>query len=449
MARHNLFFWMRRYFFIFFLIFGCLFLVNCSKQSNSSSQSQLLVDGVTISSETQSSVDYFKNIFAEFYLWNNHVAIQGLHEKDFDSPESLLQYVRSEVDDDRFSYVQPLTDWQNYSQGSSTLFGLGFSLVDDKLFVIHVFENCNAFAAGLKRSYQIIKINGQSMPARELISEITQSESISLTYINDQGITVDTSMQKGECNFNTVLHSQVFSTGNMKIGYIVYNSFVDALFDQEILPAFQLFESENIDKLIIDLRYNGGGGVNSADKLLDVIAGNRLASNIKWTLNHNSNKSTYNSVTYFKESSIQLNHLDRVFFLNTANTASAAELIQLGLIDYQSDIISTRVGDYTNGKPFGMYGFEKDNYMLWPICFRMSSGSGITDYIDGLVPDISVTAAAIYPWGSSQDSLLRSVFIELGILSNEQLISTKLSLEKPSEILMKKDQTLNPLSRIY
>ena len=449
MVRHNLFFWVRPYFFIFFLILGCLFLVNCSKQSRSSSQTQLLSDGVTKSSETQSSVDYFKNIFEEFYLWNNHIAIQGLDEKDFDSPESLLQYVRSEIEDDRFSYVQLLTDWQSYSQGSSTLFGIGFSIVADKLYVIHVFENCNAFAAGLKRSYQITKINGQSMPARGLINEITQSESISLTYINDQGIAVDTSMQKSECNFNTVLHSQVFSTGNMKIGYIVYNSFVDALFDQEILPAFQLFESENIDKLIIDLRYNGGGGVNSADKLLDVIAGNRLASNIKWKLNHNSNKSRYNSATYFKEASIQLNHLDRVFFLNTANTASAAELIQLGLMDYQSDITSTRVGGYTNGKPFGMYGFEKDNYMLWPICFRMSSGNGITDYVDGLAPDISVTAAAIYPWGSLKDSLLQSVFIELGIISTSPLISTKLSLEKPREILMKKDQTLNPLSRIY
>ena len=67
---------------------------------------------------------------------------------------------------------------------------------------------------------------------------------------------------------NPIIHHQV----NEKIGYLVYSAF-ESGFDQELFDVFKEFKSQNITEPILDLRYNGGGDVTSANLMSSCIAG--------------------------------------------------------------------------------------------------------------------------------------------------------------------------------
>ena len=53
---------------------------------------------------------------------------------------------------------------------------------------------------------------------------------------------------------------------------MVYSAFESGL-DQELFDVFKEFKNQGIEELILDLRYNGGGDVTSANLISSCIAG--------------------------------------------------------------------------------------------------------------------------------------------------------------------------------
>ena len=56
------------------------------------------------------------------------------------------------------------------------------------------------------------------------------------------------------------------------IGYLMYNGFVSD-YDAQLNAVFGEFKAQNIQHLILDLRYNPGGSVNTATALGSMITG--------------------------------------------------------------------------------------------------------------------------------------------------------------------------------
>jgi C-terminal processing protease CtpA/Prc len=123
---------------------------------------------------------------------------------------------------------------------------------------------------------------------------------------------------------------------------MVYNSFVsvynyDSSGNETATPAkgqiddvFNKFQSEGIKDLIIDERYNGGGAVNTAEYLDNLIAPAGETGQTMYTYTFNTPLENYFksqnydfSTKFQKQGSLALNH---VLFIVSNGTVSAAEL---------------------------------------------------------------------------------------------------------------------------
>ena len=137
------------------------------------------------------------------------------------------------------------------------------------------------------------------------------------------------------------------------------------------------FKSENITDLIIDLRYNGGGSVNTATYLGAMVTGQfngQLFSKEQWNSkiqelldasifeNNFTNeiiKRDQNQNIILQEPINSLN-LNRVYFITTGSSASASELVMNSLSSY---IDVSSVGKTTIGKVHGSVTlYDSDNY---------------------------------------------------------------------------------------
>ena len=90
------------------------------------------------------------------------------------------------------------------------------------------------------------------------------------------------------------------STDGTKIGHFIFNEFTSASAD-EIDEAFTFFKANDIDELIIDLRFNGGGSLATASILMDKIAGYNNENALQMKLQYNANNSSYNNSYTFEK----------------------------------------------------------------------------------------------------------------------------------------------------
>lgn len=266
-----------------------------------------------------------------------------------------------------------------------------------------VYKDSSADEAGIKRSVEITHIDNQIITEinwPQYYLKLLQPTSASTVVVKDDKGKSYT-INSGPIYVNPVIYHQVKN----RIGYLVYSSFSSG-FDQELFDVFKQFKNENITDLILDLRYNGGGDVRSANLIASCIAGETCIGKTFASYRYNQERMTvlgnkrdiekFSYSNYQNLNNISLSagglNLHRVYCLVTNNTASASELVINSLEGIGIDVIL--IGNTTRGKNVGMEGVEltagTDKYLLFPITFQAYNAAGYGDFENGFTPDFVI-----------------------------------------------------------
>ena len=341
----------------------------------------------------------------------------------FESPEDLFEsliYLPEDID--RFSRLfSNYFDLQNLLQGNSITNGLEFNLyfVPGSEFEVFgaitlVLNNSVADNEGLERGMIFRAIDGEDLNTSNLSSLLGQTTyTLNFAEYNDNGTPEaedDSVTSNGDSitltkqgfSENPIHYTDVLEIDNTSIGYLVYNSFLSS-FDDELNDSFGTFHNANIDELVIDLRYNGGGSVETAAYLGSMITG-QFNGEVYSQLRYNDNLISSNRDYLFTNSiegggSINSLNLSRIYVLTTnRRTASASELLINSLKPYIEVIV---IGENTAGKTqasltvydapvlFSTQNINPNHtYAMQPLVANSSNVNNQLVPSEGLVPDI-------------------------------------------------------------
>jgi C-terminal processing protease CtpA/Prc len=357
---------------------------------------------------------------------------------NYSSPEALFDYLLS--DQDRFSLiVDDYIALENALGGTTLNNGMEYGLVfypdgSNNVFgyVRYILPNTDAATTNLQRGDIFNTVDGQQLTEANF-NQLLGPDSYTIglatfdgTDITPTGDTV--TLTKTEYTENPVYIAETLNVNGQNIGYLMYNAFTRD-FDPDLNAAFAQFQADGITDLIIDLRYNGGGSVETASDLSSMVTG-QFNGQIFYTEQWNEDRQAdyasdglFNNTISTGEAINSLN-LNKVYILTTGRTASASELVINGLDPY-IDVV--QVGDATTGKfqaSFLLYdapapGFSRSEanpdhtYAMLPLVFKTANANGNTDFVDGLMPDI----------------LIEEDYSNLGILGdvNEPLLAAALN----------------------
>ena len=339
----------------------------------------------------------------------------------YNSPENLFESLIYERDNiDKFSLiVDNYIELEQYLSGVSLSNGLNFGLVylpnsTNEIFgyVRYVNNGSEADLANINRGDIFRSIddiplsidNYSDLLSQEVytvnfanyFNNNTEDVSDDIIELND----INIELQKVPLIKNPVHHYSTLNYSGGKIGYLMYNQFVSN-YDDYLKTIFSEFKSNSVDELILDLRYNPGGSINSAIVLASLITGqfeNEIFNTEQWNndiQNYWLNNNPEYLINRFMSFQSSLN-LSRVFILTTRSSASASELIINCLKPYINVI---QIGTTTYGKyqaSVTLYDSENfsnqnvnrsHNYALQPLVLKTLNANGVTDYYNGISPD--------------------------------------------------------------
>ncbi|GAA4300390.1 S41 family peptidase [Compostibacter hankyongensis] len=388
-----------------------------------------------------------------FYYWNDQVPAVDPKDSRYDSAEDLLDDIASypEVNGekvDRYSFldrVGSVSDELDGGQGGDMGFMVAGAQTPDNqtvLVVLYVYAGSPAGKAGVQRGWEVTAINGADIDLSSdagydaVNSALFSDASATFTFVPSSGTSKNVKLSRASYHINPVLEDTVYTVAGKKVGYFVYNSFINvlgsegnaAVAKEEISNAFAKFKSDGVRDLIVDLRYNGGGAVPSAEYLDNLIAPSAVNGENMYSYKYNKElTAAFNSDAEYKKEYIDpvkfslasgnLN-LDRVFFIVSSNTASASELTINNLKPYMDVYL---VGDQTFGKPVGFFTtpiwFVKEGDTepsevadLYDINFETVNAQEKGGYYSGMTPDNKLVDYVGYNWGDTEDPRLESIF---------------------------------------
>ncbi len=365
----------------------------------------------------------------------------------YSQPEVLFDALRVDKTIDRFSWiVDDYLELEGQLQGTTNNNGVEFGLslkatgsTEVVGWVRYIIPNSDASTKNIKRGEIFYAVNGTQLTTtnyQSLLFGSNNDYTLSMADISGGAIVPNgktVSLTKTVLDENPILVNTVINSGTKKIGYLMYNGFYSN-YDSKLNEAFGTLKSQGITDLVLDLRYNGGGSVQTAARLASMITGSfsgQVFSKQQWNAKIESYFTANNPESlknYFvdKIGTTPINSLNmpKIYILTSKSTASASELVINGLKPY---ITVVQIGDVTVGKNVGSvtlydsptFGKEdrnpKHRYAMQPLVLKIVNKDGFGDYQSGLTPTFQQTEnlSALGVLGTSTEPLLKSAISKI------------------------------------
>lgn len=362
---------------------------------------------------------------------------ENLFESLLYKPQSLFP---ADEAVDKFSWiVDDYLELEGQLQGTTNNNGIEFGLSlkssgssDIIGWVRYIIPNSNASTKDIKRGDIFYAVNGTQLTTNNfnaLLYGSNNDYTLNMADINGGAFTPNgksVSLTKTVLDENPILVNKVIISGSHKIGYLIYNGFY-ANYDTQLNSAFGTLKSQGITDLVLDLRYNSGGSIETATRLASMITGaykGEIFAKQQWNAKiesyfaANDPESLKNLFTdKIGTTAINSVNMSTVYVLTTEGTASASELVINGLKPYISVV---QIGDKTKGKNVGsvtLYDsptFGKQNrnpkhrYAMQPLVLKIVNSAGFGDYQDGLAPNFPIkeTLSSLDILGNTTEPLL-------------------------------------------
>jgi len=265
---------------------------------------------------------------------NYHVSGVQLEDLDTESIETVI----ASLNDPYTEYLSS-DRWQQFVDSmENNYIGIGIRVGSNEkgFFVIEVFQDTPAEKAGLLAGDYIVAVNGmkaEGMTLKELVGYITGTPGTSVTIAVDRsGETLELTVERSGIHVPP-LTAELMEPG---IGYVRVTSFssdVDELFFEEM----ERLQEEGMKALILDLRNNPGGYLDSAGRMAALFVDDGV---LIYARDRDGREQTYVMRN--------MNPLDiPVFILINEYSASASEVLAGSLQDHG---VARLVGKTSYGK---------------------------------------------------------------------------------------------------
>lgn len=391
------------------------FLILCGLLSMTACEKDTSLDKVPVN-------EWIYETMAKNYLWNDEMP--SLNETNTNAkPAVFFESLLSDKDgkhtsEDDYYYSTIEEDVTTKSAGSiETTHGLhvNYYSVDGTIIVArinYIDPSSPAEIAGLKRGDWIGSYNNIELTQSNYLDfhDYTGSMTLAVGKMNGLDFIKTKEVEVGEAvqmEINPIYIDTTFLVGNKKIAYLMYNSFTsgptgydDKTYDNQLQTVFAKFAAQNPDEFILDLRYNSGGVITSAQLLATLLAPQSALGQTFCKLSYNSTLNKTVEYTFDKDviGNGQNLNLHRLYIITESGTASSSELVINGLKPYLQDELIL-AGNTTEGKNVGSNEFSDKNNHSWvlhPITCLVSNSEGFSDYTDGFSPDYRINEMHFY-----------------------------------------------------
>lgn len=188
--------------------------------------------------------------------------------------EGAIQGMLSTLNDPYSVYMDKQTAKQFSDSLDSSFEGIGaeVGMKDNKIIIVSPFKQSPAEKAGLKPNDEIISINGVSMNGKDLNEAVLKirgkkGSKVSIK-IQRPGTEKQLSfrIKRAEIPLETVFASRKESGGH-HVGYIGISTFSEHT-AEDFAAALKKLEKQGIDGLVLDVRGNPGGYLQSVEQIL-------------------------------------------------------------------------------------------------------------------------------------------------------------------------------------
>ncbi len=366
----------------------------------------------------------------EWYLWNDLLPAE-VDLGQYATPEELLAYLTTFSPDltpddgvdnavDRFSFITAAAaDQAFFGEGKFEGFGFGSRFEDDDLRLTRVFADSPANRAGLARGQQILALNGRTIAdivAEEGVAGVNVLFDLSpleFTMREVDGAEFTVEITKDVVTIDPVPQARIITDPNgvlPPVGYMELATFISTA-DAELDAVFADFLAQDVYDIILDLRYNGGGLVTTAELLGDLLGG-VVAENLVFSKTvFNELQAPANDRTEFFERRANSVNLVRLVVIASEGTASASEIVINGM-DVHVEVAV--VGANTFGKPVGQVGLEFCEKILRPTAFQTLNADDFGDFFFGLPVDCAAPDDLSIAVGADGDPNIEAALTYLG-----------------------------------